>query len=69
MRKTRFNERLAVLLQEKGETKYALAKDLEVSQSTVANWLNGETAPIRSHLKQLADHFCVSVEDLLREEE
>lgn len=68
VRNTKFNERLAALMKEKGETNYALAKALEISNSTVANWLSGETAPIRSHLKQLADHYGATVDELLREE-
>lgn len=69
MRTLKFNERLAALMKENGETNYALAKALEISNSTVANWLNGETAPIRSHLKLLADHYETTVDDLLKEDE
>lgn len=65
---TKFSERLAELMEEKRETKYSLAKELELSQSTVANWLNGETEPIRSHIKLLADHYGVTVDELLKEE-
>lgn len=65
---TKFSERLAELMKAKSESNYALAKALDVSNSTVANWLNGKTEPIRSHIKLLADHYGVTVDELLKEE-
>lgn len=36
-----FSETLKRLMETKGVSKYRLAKDLGVSQSSVANWLSG----------------------------
>ena len=68
MRKTKFSERLASLMKEHGETKYALAKELGLSQSTPANWLSGASEPIRSHQKILAEHYGITVDELLKED-
>lgn len=38
-----FPETLQKMMETKGVTKYRLAKDLGVSQSSVANWLNGSS--------------------------
>lgn len=62
-----FPEKLSAMMAERYETKYALAKAIQVEQSTVANWLNGETTPQYRHLGRLAEHYGCSVE-YLREE-
>lgn len=36
-----FSETLKKMMETKGVSKYRLAKDLGISQSSVANWLNG----------------------------
>ena len=36
-----FSETLQKMMETKGVTKYRLAKDLSISQSTVTNWLEG----------------------------
>ena len=38
-----FSETLQKMMQTKGVTRYRLAKDLGISQSTVTNWLEGRT--------------------------
>lgn len=65
---TAFKDKLSALMKAKGESNYALAKALDVSNSTIANWLNGETEPIRSHIRLLADHYGVTVDELLKED-
>ena len=51
-----------------GYSNYKLAKLLDISQSTVAYWLDGKGQPQRSKKKQLAELFGVSVEYLMGNE-
>lgn len=53
----KFCETLAALMKEKGETNYRLAKEIGVSQTTVANWLSGKNEPIPSIRRLLDKHF------------
>ena len=53
----RFSETLAALMKEKGESNYRLAKEIGVSQTTVANWQSGKNEPIPSIRKLLDNHF------------
>ena len=55
-------------MEEKGYTNYRLAQLLDISQSTVAYWLDGKGLPQRSKKKQLAELFGVSVAYLMGEE-
>lgn len=59
-----FAENILRLQEEHGETNYALAKALGVSQSSIANWKKG-TIPHKLCLDALANHFGVTVDDLL----
>lgn len=58
----RFSETLASAMEKKGETNYRLAKEIGVSQTTVANWLSGKNVPIPSIRKLLDQHFGLSLE-------
>lgn len=60
--------KLSSLMKERGETNYRLAKEIGVSQSTVANWLNG-TMPNHLALKAIAGHYNCTVSDLEKEVE
>lgn len=60
-----FPEMLKQLMVEKNISNYRLAKDINVSNSTIANWLNGVTAPNNEKLRKLSDYFGVSVDYLL----
>lgn len=51
-----FSETLQKMMETKGVTKYRLAKDLGVSQSSVANWLNG-SSPHPFMLDKIAAYF------------
>jgi len=62
-----FSENLSRLQMERGETNYRLAKEIGVHQSSVANWKIGIT-PHPKHLKLIADHFGVTVDELLGRE-
>lgn len=59
------SENLARLQAERGETNYRLAKEIGVHQSSIANWKSGDVCPHPRHIKKLADHFCISVDELL----
>lgn len=52
-----FGNWLKCQMDRRRETAYRLAKELNVSQSTVANWLNDKTIPQRAHAGLLADHY------------
>lgn len=60
-----FNEILKKLMTEKNISNYRLAKEIGVSNSTIANWLNGVSRPNDEKLQKLADYFDVSVDYLI----
>ena len=60
-----FSQRLKTLMKQNGITKFKLSKQLSVSPSTVANWLNGESSPNIERVRQIADLFGVSTDYLL----
>ena len=60
-----FNEILKKLMAEKNISNYRLAKDISVSNSTIANWLNGTAHPNNERLQKLSDYFAVPVDYLL----
>lgn len=57
---TKTAEALTELMQEKSLTKYKLAKEIGVSQSTIANYLEGKTVPQGGNLFKLATYFEVN---------
>ena len=59
-----FAERLAELMNENGFSNYRLAKLLDCSQSTVANWIKDTTEPAPATKRRIANVFKVSVEYL-----
>lgn len=56
------------LQKERGESNYRLAKELGVHQTTIANWKSG-TTPHPKHMKLLAEHFGVTLDELVKESE
>lgn len=61
---------LKIQMDRKCETAYRLSKEIGVSQSTVANWLNRKAVPQKAHVGKLAEHYDRSVEyivELLQE--
>lgn len=60
-----FSDNLTRLQNKNGETNYRLAKEIGVHQSSIANWKIGIT-PHPKHLKLVADHFGVTVDELLQ---
>lgn len=61
-----FSEWLSKQMGQRCETNYRLAKDLEVSQSTVAHWRAGTTVPHLSAIRQLAERYGVEREELAK---
>ena len=61
-----FPENLARLQAERGESNYRLAKEIDVSQTSIKNWKEGARRPHPRLQKRLAAHFCVTVEELNR---
>ena len=53
-------ERIKDLMMTERLSQYALAKSINVSQSTICNWLNGKKEPSVESLWKLADFFDVS---------
>lgn len=62
-----FSENLSRLQAERGETNYRLAKEIGVHQSSIANWKSG-IVPHPKHIRLLAEHFGVTVDELLSNE-
>lgn len=60
-----FQQKLEQLLIENNISKYRLAKNIGVSQSTIDNWVKGKTKPHFNYIKQIADYFSVTQECLL----
>lgn len=61
-----FAENLTRIQAERGVTNYRIAKEIDVSQASIANWKNG-TMPHPRNVKRLADYFNVTVDELLSE--
>ena len=58
-------ERIKDLMMTERLSQYALAKSINVSQSTICNWLNGKKEPSVESLWKLADFFDVSVDYII----
>lgn len=52
-----------------GETNYRLAKAIGVSQTSIKNWRDGVRIPHPKHRRLIADHYGVSVDELVNEKE
>lgn len=62
---SKFSSNLRFYRQQATLTQQALAKALNVSNSTISNWEKGATEPDITMLKVIADYFSVSVDSLL----
>lgn len=60
-----FCEKLQQLRKEKGMTQEQLAKELFVSRTAVSKWESGRGYPSIDSLKLIAEHFGVTVDELL----
>lgn len=59
-------ENLARLQAERGETNYRLAKEIDVSQTSIKSWKEGACYPHPRHQQRIAKHYGVTVEELNR---
>lgn len=64
-----FPENLARLQAERGETNYRLAKEIDVSQTSIKNWKESVCRPNPRQVKKLAKHYGVTVDSLLKSSE
>lgn len=60
-----FNEKLQQLRKDRGITQEELAQSLYVSRTAVSKWESGRGYPSIDSLKQIAEYFSVTVDDLL----
>lgn len=63
-----FAEKICALQDQRGESNYRLAKNLGVTQSSIANWRAGKSKPLSVYRQKLAEHFGVTVEELTKED-
>lgn len=60
-----FSENLVKLQKEKGVSDYRLAKDLQLSPTTIGNWKNGAVPSIeRAHA--VASYFGKSIDEMMK---
>ena len=62
-----FSKNISKLQDERGETNYRLAKSIGVHQSSIANWKAG-IMPHPKHIRLVAEHYGVTVDELLKDE-
>ena len=62
-----FSQNLRHLMQRDNINQPELAKKLGVTKAAVNYWVNGRSVPQVSVVQQLADIFCCSTDDLLKE--
>lgn len=62
-----FAQNLKFLMETEGLTKYRLAKEINISQTSLANWLEEKNIPHPSTLNILASYFGISVDELVGE--
>ena len=63
-----FAENLIRLQSEHGESGYRLAKELDVSQQSIANWRKGVCIPHPKMREKIAKHYKITVDELIKEE-
>lgn len=64
-----FNEKLQLLRKQKGITQEELASSLYVSRTAVSKWESGRGYPSIDSLKNIAQYFSVTVDELLSGDE
>jgi transcriptional regulator with XRE-family HTH domain len=63
-----FMSNLKALIEEKGINQMDISKKLDISPSTVSEWVSGKKYPRADKMQMLADMLCVQVSDLTREQ-
>lgn len=56
---TELKDKIKTLVDESGESVYAVAKETEISQTAIAKYIEGEYKPKLENLQKLAKHFDV----------
>lgn len=56
------------LLMERNTTSYKVAKDTNISNSTLSDWKTGRSTPKADKLKILADYFGVTIDYFLEDQ-
>ncbi|MBR6351725.1 MAG: helix-turn-helix domain-containing protein, partial [Firmicutes bacterium] len=57
-------EKISELQRTRQITNYRIAKDLGISQTSIANWKNGKSEPNALYVRALADYFNIPVSEL-----
>ena len=65
--KLELHKNLKVLIVREGLTVSQLSRITKVPSQNLNNWINGQEPRSLTHLKTLADYFCVTVDFLLYE--
>lgn len=52
-------DKIKALVDESGETVYAIAKETKISQTAIAMYIKGDYKPKLENLQKLAEHFNV----------
>ncbi|MBS6864968.1 MAG: helix-turn-helix transcriptional regulator [Oscillospiraceae bacterium] len=60
-----FSENLVKLQKEKGVSDYRLAKELQVSPTTIVNWKNGSSPSIKK-AHRVASYFEKTVDEMMK---
>ncbi len=50
------------LMKAKGVSAYRVAKDLDITQSTLSDWKSGRSMPKTDKLSKIAEYFGVTIE-------
>ena len=66
MEKIYFSQNLNYLMQENNLSQVALAKKIEVTQSTISAWLSRKKEPRLINLVSLAHFFNISIDELIK---
>ncbi|MBR2658392.1 helix-turn-helix transcriptional regulator, partial [Candidatus Saccharibacteria bacterium] len=64
----RFNNKLKVLRKQYNLTQEELAERLDVSRQAITKWESGEGMPDIDNLKQIAELFGTTIDDLVADE-
>lgn len=65
-KKSETSRKLKKLMKKKGVTCYKVAQDLDISQTAVHDWVNGEYEPKLNNLKKLSSYFEVPLEHFIK---
>ena len=64
-----FSANLLYYIRISGKTQKEIAETLNISRSSLNNWIKGSKYPRIEKIEQLADYFCISTTDLIEKKE